>query len=91
MAIDRRSRPLCHAIAACQLLSSAMAATTASITVSVPSAAPTTNVVDVSFAGFGIEPSNLFLYTGFANQNDLTVNLLSNLANYTGELNHFPL
>ncbi|KAI1106483.1 glycoside hydrolase family 79 protein [Jackrogersella minutella] len=41
--------------------------------------------VDPSFAGFGIEASNLFSFTGGAEPNNFTLNLLNNLANYTGK------
>lgn len=44
-----------------------------------------------SWAGFGIEPSDLVVYTGGANRNQLTYNLLSNLANYTGAPPHIRL
>jgi hypothetical protein len=37
-----------------------------------------------SFAGFGIEPSNLFSFTGGSSANGLSVNLLQNLADYSG-------
>lgn len=69
-----------------------MAASSSTITLSLTAAAPSdiSQVVDISFAGFGIEPSNLFSFMGDASQNDLTVNLVSNLANYTGELNFSP-
>ncbi|KAI1076428.1 hypothetical protein F5B20DRAFT_556012 [Whalleya microplaca] len=56
-----------------------------------PSAAPpdgTAGAVDPSFAGFGIEPSNLFSFTGESEPNKLTLNLLDNLANYTGQPPH---
>lgn len=42
------------------------------------------NAISPSYAGFGIEPSDLFVYTGTTSANQLTFNLLSNLANYTG-------
>lgn len=41
-------------------------------------------VLSPSFAGMGIEPSNLFSFTGFQTPNQLTINCLNNLANYTG-------
>ncbi|SNX88147.1 uncharacterized protein MEPE_06858 [Melanopsichium pennsylvanicum] len=46
------------------------------------------NVINPSYAGFGIEPSDLFVYTGTTSPNQLTFNLLSNLANYTGAPPH---
>ncbi|KAI0006973.1 glycoside hydrolase family 79 protein [Xylariaceae sp. FL0662B] len=59
-----------------------------------PSAAPpdgTSDAVDPSFAGFGIEPSNLFSFTGTSKPNTLTFNLLDNLANYTGKPPHMRI
>jgi hypothetical protein len=41
-------------------------------------------ILDPSYAGFGIEASNLFAFTGSSTQNDLTINLLQNLADYAG-------
>lgn len=41
-------------------------------------------ILSPSFAGMGIEPSNLFSFTGFEATNQLSVNCLNNLANYTG-------
>ncbi|KAI1457856.1 glycoside hydrolase family 79 protein [Annulohypoxylon moriforme] len=41
--------------------------------------------VDHSFAGFGIESSNLFSFTGGAQPNAFSINLLNNLANYAGK------
>lgn len=91
MVVASRSRALCRAIATCQLLSSAIAASD-SVTISLASvSAPATNYVDRSFAGFGIEPSNLFSFTGGADTNSLSVNLLENLGKYTGELPQFLL
>ncbi|OJD37920.1 glycoside hydrolase family 79 protein [Diplodia corticola] len=37
------------------------------------------------FAGFGIEPSNLFSFSGAETANEFSVNLMENLANYTGK------
>jgi len=47
--------------------------------------------IDPSFAGFGIEPSNLFSFTGNAEPNELTFTLIENLANYTGAPPHIRL
>ena len=44
-----------------------------------------------SFAGFGIEPSNLFSFTGGSEPNELSINLLNNLAGYTGTPPHFRI
>ncbi|KAJ9648129.1 hypothetical protein H2199_001907 [Coniosporium tulheliwenetii] len=37
-----------------------------------------------SFAGFGLEPSNLYSFTGGSRNNDLTSNLLNTLTQYSG-------
>lgn len=47
--------------------------------------------VNPSFAGFGIEPSNLFSFTGGEEPNQLTFNLINNLANYTGQPPHIRI
>lgn len=47
--------------------------------------------INPSFAGFGIESSNLFSVTGMEQPNDLTFNLINNLANYTGKPPHIRL
>ncbi|KAH7130431.1 glycoside hydrolase superfamily [Dendryphion nanum] len=48
--------------------------------------------LDASFAGFGIEPSNLFSFTGGADDpNVFTVQLLQNLADYSGTPPHIRL
>ena len=47
--------------------------------------------IDPSFAGFGIEPSNLFSFTGGVQPNKLTFNLIGNLANYTGKPPHIRI
>lgn len=48
-------------------------------------------VIGPSYAGFGIEPSNLFSYTGGSDPNVLSLNLLNNLANYTGAPPHLRI
>ncbi|KAF1846843.1 glycoside hydrolase family 79 protein [Cucurbitaria berberidis CBS 394.84] len=55
----------------------------------VPSGA--SNYVDPSFAGFGIEPSNLFSFTGGDDTNTFSVQLLQNLADYAGLPAHIRL
>lgn len=62
-------------------------AASSSLAITLSNSAPSSiaQVVDISFAGFGIEPSNLFSFTGGSTQNDLSINLLQNLANYTGK------
>ncbi|SJX66655.1 uncharacterized protein SRS1_16876 [Sporisorium reilianum f. sp. reilianum] len=49
------------------------------------------NTINPSYAGFGIEPSDLFVYTGTSSANQLTLNLLTNLANYTGAPPHIRI
>lgn len=87
MVTSRGSRALCSAIAACQV-ATLVAADTSSVSISLSSdsvPSGTSQYVDIGFGGFGIEPSNLFSFTGQENQNDLSINLLQNLANYTGK------
>ncbi|KAF2153578.1 glycoside hydrolase family 79 protein [Myriangium duriaei CBS 260.36] len=54
--------------------------------ISPPGAVPAnaSAIINPSFAGFGIEPSNLFSFTGYDTPNPLTFNLINNLVNYTG-------
>ncbi|KAL0937028.1 glycoside hydrolase family 79 protein [Colletotrichum truncatum] len=47
--------------------------------------------VDPSFAGFGIELDHLYYFMGDETPNDLTINLLNNLANFTGRPPHMRL
>lgn len=56
---------------------------------SVPSGA--SKPLSPSFAGLGIEPSNLFSFTGGDDANELSINLLQNLANYTGTPPHLRI
>ncbi|KAH7395203.1 glycoside hydrolase superfamily [Phaeosphaeria sp. MPI-PUGE-AT-0046c] len=44
-----------------------------------------------SYAGFGIEPSNLFSFTGGDTANDFSIQLLQNLADYSGGPAHIRL
>ncbi|KAL1302616.1 hypothetical protein AAFC00_002988 [Neodothiora populina] len=44
-----------------------------------------------SYAGMGIEPSNLFSFTGGDEPNQLSINLLQNLANYSGAPPHLRI
>lgn len=44
-----------------------------------------------SFAGFGIEPSNLFSFTGGSSENKFSTQLLQNLADYSGAPPHVRL
>lgn len=72
-------------------LSLAAAVATAQSTVSVT---PTANAASASgiskyippeYAGFGIEPSNLFSFTGGSETNQFSIQLMENLANYSGK------
>ncbi|KAF2268782.1 hypothetical protein CC78DRAFT_352917 [Lojkania enalia] len=47
--------------------------------------------LDPSFAGFGIEPSNLFSFTGHEDPNDFSIQLMQNLADYSGTAPHIRL
>ncbi|KAI0181616.1 glycoside hydrolase superfamily [Hypoxylon sp. FL1284] len=47
--------------------------------------------IDPAFAGFGIESSNLFSFTGGAEPNALTLKLLNNLASYAGKPPHIRI
>ncbi|KAF3762674.1 family 79 glycoside hydrolase [Cryphonectria parasitica EP155] len=95
MAVTSRLRAMGRAAAmaaASQLVSSAFAASnTISISPTETPPSDIAGVVDVSFAGFGIEPSNLFSFTGEEDTNDLSINLMANLANYTGKPPHIRL
>ncbi|KAF2188318.1 glycoside hydrolase family 79 protein [Zopfia rhizophila CBS 207.26] len=53
--------------------------------------APVSEPLDASFAGFGIEPSNLFSFTGESKTNQFSVQLLQNLADYSGAPPHIRL
>lgn len=89
--VSRRSRALAGAVVSSQLLTSAIAS---SITLEYTSASAPSNIsqaVDLAFGGFGIEPSNLFSYTGKETVNELSINLLENLGNLTGKPPHIRL
>lgn len=47
-------------------------------------ATPLSAIVNPAYAGFGVEPTSLYAYTGTTQRNNLTYNLLMNLQNYTG-------
>lgn len=53
--------------------------------------ASSSDFISPSFAGFGIEPSNLFSFTGYDNPNELTFNLIDNLVGYTGYPPHLRI
>src|SRR5690242_4784634 len=64
-----------------------------SLSLSPPTSAPdgASEYLDASFAGFGIEPSNLFSFTGGSTPNTFSVQLLQNLADYSGAPAHIRL
>jgi hypothetical protein len=64
-----------------------------SISLSPSSNAPdgASDYLDPSYAGFGIEPSNLFSFTGGDAVNQFSVQLLQNLADYSGAPPHIRL
>ncbi|ORY16781.1 hypothetical protein BCR34DRAFT_531271 [Clohesyomyces aquaticus] len=72
------------------LPASSLAQTTLSLSPAAK-ASGVSSALDASFAGFGIEPSNLFSFTGHANSNEFSVQLLQNLANYSGAPPHIRL
>lgn len=74
-----------------QLVAQAMAASSLSLELESEPGSAASGVVGPSFAGFGIEPSQLFYFTGGEEPNDLSFNLINNLANYTGSPPHIRL
>ena len=75
------------------LLSLSQHALAQSLSLSPSSSAPddASEYLDASFAGFGIEPSNLFSFTGHDDANTFSVKLLQNLADYSGAPPHIRL
>ncbi|KAL6710181.1 hypothetical protein ACN47E_009972 [Coniothyrium glycines] len=64
-----------------------------SLSISLGSTAPSgaSDYLDPSYAGFGIEPSNLFSFTGGDTPNNFSIQLLQNLADYSGAPAHVRL
>jgi len=64
-----------------------------SISISLGNSPPdgASDYLDPSYAGFGIEPSNLFSFTGKEETNQFSVKLLQNLADYSGAPPHIRL
>lgn len=82
-----------HRISIAALLS-LPAALAQSISLSLSTNAPSgaSYYIDPSFAGFGIEPSNLFSFTGGNDYiNHFSVQLLENLAQYSGQPPHLRI
>lgn len=59
--------------------------------VSLSQAGATSQVLPPSFCGFGIEPSNLYGFTGGRGTNQLSINLMTTLANHTGVPPHLRI
>jgi len=78
----------CSSIA---LLSSRALAQSVSVTPSLTPPTGASQYLDPSYAGFGIEPSNLFSFTGSDVTNKLSIQLLQNLADYSGGPPHIRL
>ncbi|KAI1344547.1 glycoside hydrolase family 79 protein [Xylariaceae sp. FL0016] len=81
---------LCKAVAAASLLRTALAADALSFSVN-DSPKNASAAISPSFAGLGVEPSQLFSFMGGSNKNELTTTLLANLANFTGQPPHIRL
>ncbi|CAG5163847.1 uncharacterized protein ALTATR162_LOCUS6560 [Alternaria atra] len=64
-----------------------------SISISLGNSPPdgASDYLDPSYAGFGIEPSNLFSFTGKEDTNQFSIKLLQNLADYSGAPPHIRL
>jgi Glycosyl hydrolase family 79 C-terminal beta domain len=77
--------------AAISLSSLAAAQNVVSLSITPQPTSGVSGIVPPSFAGFGIEPSNLYSFTGGASENKLTQNLLQNLADYTGVPPHLRI
>lgn len=69
----------------------AAAQNTVSLAITAQPTSGASGIISPSFAGFGIESSNLFSFTGGSDENQLTKNLLANLANYTGTPPHLRI
>ncbi|GKT64096.1 glycoside hydrolase family 79 protein [Colletotrichum tofieldiae] len=69
----------------CGLISAALAADNV-LSLTIPEDVPNnvSAIIDPSFAGFGIELDHLYYFMGDETPNDLSINLLNNLANFTG-------
>lgn len=70
------------------VVASAQSSITVSLAPKATSVAGISQNISPSFAGFGIEPSNLYSFTGAQTANSLSINLMQNLANYSGAPGH---
>lgn len=86
-------RSLCTSSIAILSLQQLRPALAQSISISLGANAPSgaSDYLDPSFAGFGIEPSNLFSFAGGDTPNQFSVQLLQNLADYSGAPAHIRL
>ena len=82
---------VCLFFAALSLSPLAAAQNVVSLSITPQPTSGASGIIPPSFAGFGIEPSNLYSFTGGAQENQLTKNLLQNLAGYTGVPPHVRL
>lgn len=78
-------------VAGASILSLATSQGTVSLVITAQPTPGASDLISPSFAGFGIEPSNLFSFTGGREENVLTKNLIENLANYTGTPPHLRI
>ena len=83
--------PLYLPLVGASLITLAAAQDTVSLAITAKPTAGASKIISPSFAGFGIESSNLYSFTGGSSENQLTKNLLANLANYTGTPPHLRI
>ncbi|KAK6364634.1 uncharacterized protein PV06_06249 [Exophiala oligosperma] len=83
--------PLHLPLVGASLITLATAQSTVSLAITSKPTAGASKIISPSFAGFGIESSNLYSFTGGSSENQLTRNLLENLANYTGTPPHLRI
>jgi Glycosyl hydrolase family 79 C-terminal beta domain len=83
--------PLTAALLSLVSIANAQGTATLSPAAQAAQASSVSGPLDPSFAGFGIEPSNLYSFTGAASPNQLSINLLANLGNYSGAPPHLRI
>ncbi|KAH7054421.1 hypothetical protein B0J12DRAFT_570624 [Macrophomina phaseolina] len=76
---------LAGALALAATLANAQSTVSVTPTANAASASGISQYIPPEYAGFGIEPSNLFSFTGGRETNQFTVQLMENLANYSGK------
>lgn len=79
------------ALASLAFTAAAQSTATLSPSAKATQASSVSGALDPAYAGFGIEPSNLYSFTGGATTNALSVNLLANLGNYSGVPPHLRI